>query len=179
MTIADKMTEVLSGLPMVDVLKVVTKGPDQYTVLFKVLDQKAWQPVLAEMLRVEEVMGEDSPFVLHLCRQYVRHEGALRYVPHMTVQGPQGLEEALGGLCALLEELQHEGAIPKAPAAPEPAQAPAAAQPKAQPKPDPQMKVAPMVQTVPLVRSSADRNQPRNSLWRTGSKGAHLIKGQR
>lgn len=177
MDIAKATTELLNQFQMIEVLKVVSEGPEQYSVLFRVRVPETWTQVVGELLRVEEVLGEDSPFTLHLCRQYVRHEGALRYVAHMTVQGSQGLEEALGGLNALLTELQAEGVAEEAEPPPKPAQAKPAAKKRAS-RPKAPSDGNPNVQTVPLIRSSSDRNQPRAGLWKSGSRGAHLIRGQ-
>lgn len=177
MNIVDRTTQLLSQFPEIEVLKVTPEGPDEYTALFRVLDSAGWTRLVGELLKVEEVLGGDSPFVLHLCRQYVRHGGQLRHVASMSVRGSKGLEEALGGLCALLEEIQQEKAEEQKTEGPPLKKAPQTK--KAVPKAEqPQLPPgAPMVQIVPLNRSTADRNKPNAGLWKSGSKGAHLIKG--
>jgi hypothetical protein len=172
--IVANLNERLNKLPMIQVHQVLQDAGDQYSVLFKVLDQKAWNRVVGEMLRVEEVLGEESPFVLHVCRQYVRYEGQLRYVPHMTVQGPKSLAVALEGLTDLLDELAIETAA-EPPPKPKPKKS--KPQPKAKaPEVPPADSMDAQVITVPLVRSDASRNQPSAGLWQKGSRGAHLIR---
>lgn len=177
MNAVERVTNLLKQFPMIQVRQVLDGAPDQLTVLFRTIDPQAWAGVANELLRVEEVLGDDSPFQLHICRLYVRNESKLRYVSHMTIQGPQGLEAALDGFTTLLEELLLEKHVKLTHGAPEPAQAPRSA-----PRPQPREPAPPMpdpnIQVVPLVGQSANRNRPANGLWKTGSKGAHLIKGQ-
>jgi len=178
MNAIERVTDLLNHFPMIQVRKVMNETGEQLTVLFRTIDPQGWAKVVNELLRVEEVLADDSPFVLHICRLYVRSEGKLRYVSHMTVQGPRGLEEALDGFTTLLEELLLEKHVKITPDAPEPDEAPKPTPPapvkteeKAMPNPNP------TVVTVPLVGQTSSRNMPSNSLWKAGSKGAHLIRG--
>jgi hypothetical protein len=179
MNAVERVVDLLGKFSMIQVRQVMDETGDQLTILFRTLDPQAWAKVVNELLRVEEVLADDAPFTLHICRLYVRSEGKLRYISHMTVQGPRGLEEALEGFATLLEELLLEKHVKLTHDAPEPPPAPAVAPAQTKPAPQAEQKAIPnpTVQVVPLVGQSAARNRPANGLWKSGSKGAHLIKG--
>ncbi len=141
----------------------------QMEVLFRVQDAHRWLQDLDGLLKEEDYLGERAGFRLHVCKLYLRHEGALKHLWHMAVQvrGLVTLEGAVDHLDLVIRSIASRPG-PRAPV--RRAKLPE----KRQVERSPDGKTT--VETVPLIASGRRRNEPSAPLLNKGSKGAHLIR---